>query len=120
VFSLRPEFAEAIYRGRKRFEFRRVRVRVLPGTLALIYEVMPVGLVTGCFSIGQVVSDTAVVVADLEQDDDLRQRTLAYLKGASVATALEVVTPCRLAVPTELSDVSGIRRAPQSYSFIRR
>jgi predicted transcriptional regulator len=86
----------------------------------LIYEVTPVGLVTGCFSIGQVISDTAVVVADLEQDDDLRQRTLAYLKGASVATALEVVTPYRFAVPTELSEVPGIRRAPQSYSFIRR
>ncbi len=73
MLSLRPEWAEAIYRREKRVEFRRQRVRVEPGDLVVIYETRPVGLVTGEFVVRGVHYGRPRDIKKLESDLQRRE-----------------------------------------------
>jgi predicted transcriptional regulator len=119
LISLKPEFAALIYCGSKKVEFRRGRMRVVPGQPVLIYETRPIAAVTGGFTIGRVLIGDPLSVAANEQDEAMRQRIVEYLKGATIATALEIENSYRLASPAALDVVTTLKRAPQSYAFIR-
>jgi predicted transcriptional regulator len=93
--SLRPTFAEAIYSGSKRFEFRRVRASINYGERVLVYESAPSSRLTGEFWVGNVVSASPSEVLTLEPNVESRRLAESYLSGARVATAIEVVNPLR-------------------------
>jgi len=118
LISLRPEYAEEIYAGRKHYEFRRVRMRVEPGEVVVIYETLPVGAVTGEFTIAKVVFG-GTELAGLERSKRRAEAAAEYLAGARAATALKVSSPRRYRRKRRLADV-GLSRAPQSYCWLDR
>src|SRR5438067_1449468 len=54
LFSIRPEYAAAIFDGRKRFEFRRSVFRRAVTTV-IVYVTKPVGMVVGEFDVEGVI-----------------------------------------------------------------
>jgi predicted transcriptional regulator len=120
LLSLKSKFAAAIYDGRKRFEYRRARVRCTTPITALIYETMPVGRVTGAVTVTEVITDGAEsLLARLSEGDPLHDDHRRYLSGARNCCALRLERGNRFVEPRLLTSYLGPRaRAPQSYCFI--
>lgn len=117
LFSITPYHAGRIYRGSKPFEFRRRRVRILPGAIAYIYETSPECVVSGEFVVMSVVTGEIETLALLEPCADERPTVLRYLRGASRPCALQIGGVARWKVSKSLKEL-GLSRPPQSYSFI--
>lgn len=117
VFSFHHGPAAELFARRKRFEFRRGRAHVEAGDRILVYEVKKPGKVTGMFTVGAVFHGSPAAALRLA-DPATAAAAAPYLDGAEVATALEVKDPTRF-VHLDLSDASGLARAPQSYARAR-
>lgn len=118
VMSLRPQFARAIYSKAKKFEFRRVRVRLEEGDRVLVYECAPVSHLTGEFRVGEVISGSVSQLVVLETEKSNKAAAKRYLRGAKIATAIEIINAVRWKQTRPLVEFLGGRRPPQSYMFI--
>ena len=56
LLSIKPEFAEAIFNGKKRFEYRKVIFKEKVKYIQ-VYVTKPVGKIIGEFEIGEIVKD---------------------------------------------------------------
>ena len=119
LLSIRSEYAEAIYLGLKRFEFRKNRVSIQTGDTAIIYETRPTSLLTGQFSIGKVFYGTTDKLIKLEAKMTARQFARKYLTDVEFASALEILRPIRWENGIRLGDKFPRVRPPQSYLFVR-
>lgn len=120
LLSIKPEYAEKILNGTKRFEYRKALPRNTAVHTVVIYATMPVGKVVGEFEIGGVLC---------ERPDDLWQRTKdasgitreffdVYFDGREHASAIAVKRPKRYRTPKRLEDVSGSSIPPQSFQYL--
>lgn len=50
ILSIKPQFVEAIFTGRKRFELRRRRPEIEPGTVVYVYCTAPQQAIVGRFT----------------------------------------------------------------------
>jgi predicted transcriptional regulator len=118
LLSIRPPYAEAIFRGEKRFEFRRAIFR-RSVDVVVVYITSPTCLVVGEFDVAEVISDS---VEDLWSRTRLhagidRGAFLDYFKGRSVAHAIVIGSVRKYRKPLELAGAFGIR-APQSFVYV--
>lgn len=119
LFSLRTQFAEAIFAGSKRHEFRRVAPRRCVPGLALIYETKPLGLVTGTVFVEGIIpvpQGCAKMIA--AANDPFSTYYDEYLLGAREPIALELSRPTRFSNPIQLQYLTGLQTAPQSYCYV--
>lgn len=118
LLSIRPEFADAIAQGVKRFEFRRYAF-AREVTVVLVYATSPVGLVVGEFDV------RSVIRAPLPE---LWRRTkhaagidetvfLRYFAGRDAGAAIEVGQFRAYAVPYSPLEVLGTR-PPRSFRYL--
>jgi predicted transcriptional regulator len=118
LFSLWPFYAEALWCGEKRYEFRRTRVSLQPGDRVLVYETRPISAVTGEFLVGGVF---------YEKVPNLRKITARgggpgldeYLTNVKWASALRIVDPIKYPSPRPLA-AFGLRHPPLSYQFLTK
>ena len=82
LLSIRPEFAEKILDGRKRFEFRRTIFRDTNVTKAIIYASRPVCRVIGEFEIEEVLSLPMYPELSEEQIETVVEVITDFCKGA--------------------------------------
>ena len=119
LLSIKPEYAEAIFAGRKRVEFRRSRLA--PDVdLAIVYATQPVGAIIGWFRIRGIAESTPDglwrrfrKVGGIERYD-----YFAYFEGAERAYAIEIGDPTAAAEPVLLNSLSVGLRAPQSFQYL--
>lgn len=120
VMSLRSKYAERIKTGDKVFEFRRTRMNAPAGTLVLVYESLPTGLVTMRFRVGEA-SQYAITVDEalaLEKPGPARDDLATYLTGARCVTAMQITELEVLDPPVTLKAATGLDRAPMSYQRV--
>ena len=118
IISIRPFFVNAIFEGRKRFEFRRVSSSIETDDHLLIYASAPISAVVGEFRAGVVLRGPVAEVLTMVGSDDRSEQTMAYLAGAEICTAIEIVSLVRWKVVRAPRDISPNLRAPQSYAFL--
>lgn len=118
LMALRPIYVGMLERGEKRHEYRRCRVGISPGDTVLLYESAPTSMIVGRFLVGRVILGDERMAGGLEACAHVRDAVGAYLAGASVASALEVVDFERFVSPVPL-EALGVRSAPMSYSFVK-
>ena len=120
LLSIKPEYAEKILNGTKRFEYRKTVPRNEAVRTVVIYATMPIGKVVGEFEVGGVLC---------EKPRDLWKRTKnasgitreffdRYFDGRERAMAIAVKKPKRYAKPKNLEDVSGSTTPPQSFQYL--
>ena len=120
LLSIRPQYANSILDGTKKYEFRRRVHRDSRVHTVVIYATKPVGKVVGEFSIKSVHS---------AHPDSLWERTkefsgitrsffLEYFSGREVGHAIEVKRVKKYRKPMELSDLLPSGIAPQSYAYL--
>jgi predicted transcriptional regulator len=118
LMSIRSTYAQAIYAGTKRYEYRRVKVGLAQGDRVLIYECSPIAQVTGVFDVGNVFVGSTQEILNIETNDTIRAAVTNYLKGARIASAIEVVHATKWRRGLEISQILQGVRPPQSYMFL--
>src|ERR1017187_2315851 len=91
LLSIRPPYAEAIFRGEKRFEFRRAIFRK-EVEVVVVYITSPVSMVVGEFDVKHVISDDIAALwertqskAGIDSDGFFR-----YFAGRDVGHAIAI------------------------------
>lgn len=121
LLSIKPEYAEKILNGTKRYEYRKAIFRDASVRTVVIYATMPVGKVIGEFEVGGFVRGTPSELWRKTKDASgiTREFFMTYFSGRDEAQAIQVSNPKRYRVPKSLRDVSGTSTAPQSFQYLR-
>lgn len=121
LLSIKPEYAEKILQGEKRFEFRKSLFKNKDITTVIIYATMPVGKVVGEFDLDGILSDSPKKIW-LETSDYsgiTRQFFDDYFNGKKLAHAIKVGEVRRYDIPLNLNKIVPNGLAPQSFRYLR-
>lgn len=120
ILSIKPDFAEAIFRGEKKFEFRRKVFRTKMPTKIFVYASAPISKIIGHFEIAAIISkQPSNLWRDTKHAAGIeRSYFFQYFNGCREAHALKVRKPVRYAKPLNLSDAFGLGRPPQSFCYV--
>ena len=119
LLSIHPEYANAIFSGKKGFEFRRVLPKRTVHEV-FVYATAPISRVIGRFLIEEIYEGTP---------DELWKRTEppagvskekfdAYFEGKRIAFAIKVSDPILFSRPKPLSTYLTSKTPPQSFCYI--
>lgn len=124
LMSIKPEYAEMIFDGRKTIELRRVCPKVARGDLVLVYVSGPKMALVGGFEVeGVVSSHPAQLRKEVLFESGVSTAVFdAYFKGSDVAYGIKIGRTWQLEKPTHLRALrrrKGGFQPPQSYRYIR-
>ena len=118
LLSIKPRYSDAIFRGEKRFEFRRAIFR-RPVAVVVVYTTSPVSRVVGEFDIEGIITDTIEGLwrrtkhcAGID-----RERFFSYFAGRKVGHAIAIGAVRLYPRSLDLPDTFGMR-APQSFAYL--
>lgn len=116
--SIKPQYAEAIFRGEKRFEFRRAIFR-RKVDVVVVYTTSPVSQVVGEFDIDGIICDTVEALWKRTRHSAGidRKRFFGYFNGRAAGFAIAIGSVRRYRRPLNLSASFGVR-PPQSFMYI--
>lgn len=120
LLSIKPEFAESILNGYKKFEFRKTIFRNKEARVVVIYATMPVGKVIGEFEIEQVLSSQPDELWDMTKKYAGITRDFfdEYFSERDKGFAIAVKNPQRYDTPVSLSELIPGAVPPQSFRYI--
>lgn len=121
MMSIHHDFAQAIYDGKKKYEFRKNHV-TQDVRWVYMYETAPYKQVTGRFSVKNVLTADPNVLYLLcgkyEESHLTRKQFKQYYAGSKTGTALEIDKVEKFDQPKTLANFD-IKRAPQNYTTIK-
>ena len=120
LLSIMPRYADAIFARSKRVELRRVKPRLGPGDLVLVYVTSPRCALEGAFEVERVLTEKpAVLWKHVSHNAGVtRDEFNHYFEGRDTAYAIVVKKVWRLA-PVTLAKMRKARiRPPQSYHYL--
>lgn len=120
LLSIKPEFAEKILNGTKRFEFRKGIFKNRQTSIVVIYATMPLGKIVGQFRIESILTD---------EPESLWKKTKeyagiskhffdSYYSGRSKAYAIQIGEVERFDEPKPISSLGDNIKPPQSYLYL--
>ena len=120
LLSIKPEFAEKIFNGTKKFEFRRSIFKNPNIKTIVVYASAPTQKVIGEFDIENIL---------FEEINNLWLQTqnhaginkdyfLSYFSDKQEGYAIEIKRPRKYDVPLELKENFKIQQPPQSFAYI--
>jgi len=117
--SIKPEYAERIFDGSKRFEFRRSIFTRDDIEEVVVYASAPISMVVGQFTIGSIIAESPSKLwrRTKPYTGISRKLFLQYFKGKAIGYAIEVKSYERYDEPLSLSDTFGIA-PPQSFAYV--
>jgi len=118
--SIKPEYAERILSGEKRFEFRKRLYRNSRVKTVVIYATQPVGKVVGEFSVSATHSDEPSALWDRTRHAAgiTKEFFAEYFDGRDVGHAIEVREAKRYARPKSIDKYLASGVPPQSYAYL--
>lgn len=121
LISIHPEYAEKIFAGEKKFEFRRRWTNRSVGTL-FIYATAPVQRIVGFAKIARVTQGTPTQLWRLTQQVNggiSKSKLFAYFGSSKTGVAIELskVTPMPSGIDPRLCLGRGFR-PPQSFRYL--
>ena len=120
LLSIKPEYAEKILNGEKKYEFRKVLPKNKSITKVIIYATMPIGKVIGEFEIAELISDSPSRLWERTAEfsgitPDFFQ---SYFEGKKTAHAIRVGRIRKYKKMKNLSDILPSGTPPQSYWYV--
>ncbi len=118
LLSIKPEFAQSIFRGQKEYEYRKNIFRRKDVNKAIVYATRPVCRVIGEFSIESVVKSSPFELWEgTSRKSGISKRFFdQYFQGRKIGFALKIKDPVLYKEPVALSQFSRV--APQSFKYI--
>lgn len=119
LLSIKPEYAEKIFSGEKRYEFRK-QAFAKPVETVVLYATQPLGKIVGEFRLKAVHSGSLDEIwRQTEQFSGISHDFYAaYYKKRGKAYALEIAAPKRYKKPIEPTEFMADFSAPQSFRYI--
>ncbi len=120
LLSIKPEYAEKIFSGQKKFEFRKIGFRNHLVRTVVVYATMPVGKIIGEFRIKKIHKDLPETIWKKTKDysgiDELFFKQ--YYQGKDYAIAIEVDNPKLYDKPINPKEEYDNFTAPQSFMYL--
>lgn len=120
LLSIKPEYANKILSGEKRFEFRKVSFTNASVKTVVIYATKPIGKVVGEFEILDIYSDSPSKIWEKTKKHAGVDKNFfdSYYEGKRIAVAIAVGEVQRYKNPIELAELGGSSLAPQSFRYL--
>lgn len=120
LLSIKPEFAEKILSGEKRFEFRKKIFKNKSVKTVVIYATMPVGKVIGEFEIDEIIENEPkrLWIQTQKKSGITKSFFDEYFKEKKTAFAIGVGRITRYEKALSLSCFGNGIVAPQSYRYL--
>lgn len=119
LLSISPYYADSIFDGTKRYEYRRVRFTQAVSAV-IVYATLPVGRVVGICDVNRTIIDTPSRLwqhtrrwSGMSRDDFWR-----YFADRSYGVALALAHPYRYPEPLALEELRTVSRPPQSFCYL--
>lgn len=118
LMSIKPEFVQGIFSGKKRFEFRKVACKRSVDRI-LIYSTVPVQKVVGEAEVAEVLIEKPEVLWELTSKEAGIDKAFfdSYYEDRDEAVAYRLINVKKYKKPKTLAEI-GIKMAPQSYQYI--
>ncbi len=120
LLSIKPEYANKIFSGEKKFEFRRRVFKNLEVQTVVVYSTMPVGQIIGEFSIKHIHQDSPKMIWDKTRKFSGVDESFFndYYDGRDLAFAIEVDNPILYKIPINPKEKYKNFTAPQSFMYL--
>lgn len=118
LLSIKPEFADRIFSGEKKFEFRKSTFK-RDVTTVVVYVTQPVGMIVGEFKIGGILEGSPQELWERtkEQAGISWDKFLAYFSGKANGYAIQVEKPERYGEAINPAALESFT-APQSFRYL--
>lgn len=119
LFSIKPEYAQAIMDGSKQVEFRRTGLSS-DVQHVVVYSTSPVQRIIGSFEVAGIDNERPEVLWEryAQVGGINRDAYDRYFAGCTSAYAIKVRRPSALDAPVLLADVRPGLRPPQSFQYL--
>jgi predicted transcriptional regulator len=119
LLSIKPEYAEKILTGTKKYEFRKAIFKKDVDTV-VIYATKPIGMVIGEFKVDNILQDQPIELWEKTKDHSGITQSFfdQYFAGRDKAFAIQVKNPFRYHEPFDLEKILPKGIAPQSFCYI--
>lgn len=121
MLSIKPQYAQSILEGSKKYEFRKRVHRDSRVTTVVIYATLPVGKVIGEFTIGGIYSESPESLwRKTKSHCGISKEFFAtYFRGRLIGHAIEIKSTRRYKTPMRVKDFLPSGVPPQSYAYLR-
>lgn len=119
IISIKPEFAEKIFDGTKKFEFRRVLFKNKNVKKVIVYASSPTKKVIGEFEVGGIISKELNQLWESTKDYSgiCEQFFFEYFINKEIGFAIKIRKPKRYSEPKCLKGEFGLQ-PPQSFAYV--
>lgn len=119
LLSIKPEYANLIFSGMKKYEFRRTVFKKTKVTSVVVYASAPVQKVIGEFEIEEVLSDSPDVLwAKTEQHAGVRKEFFfEYFSDKKIAHAIKIKKTRLYKKPLDIQEAFNTT-PPQSFIYL--
>lgn len=120
ILSIKPEFAEKIFNGSKKFEFRRRLYKNEDVKVVIVYASAPISKIIGEFEIGSVLHDDLGSLWNTtnEYSGISEEYYLEYFKGKENGYAIAVKKAEKYDKPICIRETFGLT-PPQSFAYVQ-
>lgn len=120
LLSIKPEYAEKIFSGEKRYEFRKAVFKNQHIQTVVVYATMPVGKIIGEFNIKQILKDEPEHIWEITKEFSGINKSFfnEYFNGRNFAFAIEVDKPKLYKKPINPKEEFERFTAPQSFMYL--
>lgn len=119
LLSIKPEFANKIFSGKKKFEYRKAIFKRTDVNKVIVYASAPVSKVIGEFEIDHIISDEVSSLWNKTRNHSgiSQDFFFEYFNGRQVGHAIRVKNYVRYSDPCCIEEKFGIR-PPQSFVYV--
>ncbi len=120
LLSIKPKWANKIFSGEKKFEFRRKIFKNTAVKTAVVYSTMPVGSLIGEFYIKGIHQDTPANIWNKTKEEAGISKDYfdEYYNGTNLAFAIEISKPILYKEPINVKERYCGFKPPQSFMYL--
>jgi type I restriction enzyme S subunit len=120
LLSIKPEYVDEIFKGSKKYEFRRMIFKNKRIKRVYIYATAPVGKIVGSFAVGGIIeaSPAALWRKCRKAAGISRKDFFEYFRGTKRAFAIQIGTVEHLDKPVDPYSTFEDFTAPQSFLYL--
>lgn len=121
LLSIKPEYAQRIFKGEKRYEYRKRLFKRNDINSIVVYVTKPVGKVIGEFEIAEILEGDPIDIWEKTKKHSgiTKKDYIEYFEGNEKGYAISIKNYVVYKKPLELKELnSAIKSAPQSFIYI--
>ena len=121
LLSIHPKYVERIFNLSKRFEYRKYAFKNKQVDTIVLYSTTPVKKVVGEFDVGEITCDTPEKIwEETNRYSGMSKEAFdEYYYGRKLAFAIKIQNVNVYPNPIDLTEFCGLKRPPQSYTYLK-